>query len=235
MECGRLESGSRVGSGRSREPPRPIKLAGARNGNYSGKVVAGPTKPIRDLQAAATDLKGDGGVIPAANIQIRYGLNNGVEIMEEFEWYRKAWLGLLADKAPAEMGVREGVPDPLPAGGSPRPQRSGRAGMDNGQDAPRRQTGRLYGNFEYPGQGRETMCHRDSALNVLDWTLPDPQAYKTWVELIQSPDTLAVEYKVPLWSERHFELIAKSFKLDERHRLARGRYPRHRPHQPGQR
>ena len=28
-------------------------------------------------------------------------------------------------------------------------------------------------------------------LKVLDWTLPDPQDYRTWVEIIQSPDTLA--------------------------------------------
>ena len=35
-------------------------------------------------------------------------------------------------------------------------------------------------------------------LDVQDWTLPDPQDYRTWVELVQSPDTLAVEYDVPL-------------------------------------
>ena len=50
-------------------------------------------------------------------------------------------------------------------------------------------------------------------LTVADWTLPDPQNYKTWVEIIQSPDTLAAEYETPLWSDRHWELVAQSFKL----------------------
>jgi hypothetical protein len=43
--------------------------------------------------------------------------------------------------------------------------------------------------------------------------VPDPADYATWVDLVQSPDVLAVEYNVPLWSDRHFELIAKSMKL----------------------
>ena len=31
--------------------------------------------------------------------------------------------------------------------------------------------------------------------------------------MIQSPDTLALQYGVPLWSDRHWELIGKSFDL----------------------
>jgi len=48
---------------------------------------------------------------------------------------------------------------------------------------------------------------------VADFTLPDAQNYRTWVELIQAPDVTAVEYGAPLWSDRHFELIARSFRL----------------------
>ncbi len=43
--------------------------------------------------------------------------------------------------------------------------------------------------------------------------LPDPRSYRTFVELVQSPDTLAVEYGVPLWSEAHWKLIEKSLAL----------------------
>ena len=50
-------------------------------------------------------------------------------------------------------------------------------------------------------------------LKVADWTLPDPQDYRTWVGIIQSPDTLAAEYGLPLWSEKHWGLIARSFRL----------------------
>jgi len=50
-------------------------------------------------------------------------------------------------------------------------------------------------------------------VRVLGWRLPDPGEYRTWVELVQSPDTLAVEYNVPLWSEKHWEMIGRSFEL----------------------
>jgi len=71
---------------------------------------------------------------------------------------------------------------------------------------------------EYKGTVTITMANGSPVrvpveLKVLPWTMPDPQDFKTWVELIQSPDTLAVEYDAPLWSDKHFELIARSFRL----------------------
>lgn len=50
-------------------------------------------------------------------------------------------------------------------------------------------------------------------LDVADWTLPDPDHFQTWTEMMQSPDTLQLEYGVPAWSDKHFELIARSFRL----------------------
>ena len=49
-------------------------------------------------------------------------------------------------------------------------------------------------------------------LTVEDWTLPDTDDWVTWVELMQSVDTLAAEWNVPLWSEAHWRLIAQSMK-----------------------
>jgi hypothetical protein len=49
-------------------------------------------------------------------------------------------------------------------------------------------------------------------LSVSGWRVPDPEDWRTWTEMIQSPDTLALEYDVPLWSDRHFELIGASFR-----------------------
>ena len=47
-------------------------------------------------------------------------------------------------------------------------------------------------------------------LDVSDWTLPDTQDYGTWVELVESPDTLAQEYQLDLWSDKHFQLMARA-------------------------
>ncbi len=58
-------------------PLYPIRLAGARNGAYSGKVVLGSDRPILGLAATAGDLKGEGGSIPAADVQVRYAMPGG--------------------------------------------------------------------------------------------------------------------------------------------------------------
>jgi hypothetical protein len=50
-------------------------------------------------------------------------------------------------------------------------------------------------------------------LQVAEWTLPDPENFQTWTEMMQSPDTLQLEYGVPAWSDKHFELIGRSFRL----------------------
>jgi hypothetical protein len=49
-------------------------------------------------------------------------------------------------------------------------------------------------------------------LTVAGYTLPDPSDFVTWIETIQSPDTLALEYGVPLWSDRHWKLIEQSLR-----------------------
>ena len=49
-------------------------------------------------------------------------------------------------------------------------------------------------------------------LEVAGFAEPDTQDYRTWIELMQSPDTLAQEYNVPLWSEKNWEMIGESFR-----------------------
>ena len=50
-------------------------------------------------------------------------------------------------------------------------------------------------------------------LTVCPFRLPDTKDYVTWTDFIQSPESLSLAYKVPLWSDAHFRLIGKSFRL----------------------
>ena len=50
-------------------------------------------------------------------------------------------------------------------------------------------------------------------LHVADYTLPNTQDYRTWVDMVECPDTLALEYNVPLWSEKHWEMIGESLRM----------------------
>ena len=57
-----------------REELRSIRIVGARNGAFFGKIVVGSDKPIRGLKVEASDLKSDkgGGTIPSAAATIKY-------------------------------------------------------------------------------------------------------------------------------------------------------------------
>ncbi|HUS48165.1 MAG TPA: glycoside hydrolase domain-containing protein, partial [Phycisphaerae bacterium] len=222
------------------EPLRPIRLVGARNGTYSGKVVVGSTQPIKGLKATCGDLAGPGGAkIAAARVRIRYGLRWGVcrtsnEGNLEATAYPAAARPLfaLAESPLEEFGVyqKDLQPPKVKASDAPRIAKYGLESfyLDTpGQPAPvpgavvpvwvtvkvprdakpGAYTGRLTITV-----GGKALAETPVELKVMDWTVPDPDDYQTWVELVQSPDTLALEYGVTPWSDKHFEMIAHSMK-----------------------
>jgi hypothetical protein len=50
-------------------------------------------------------------------------------------------------------------------------------------------------------------------LTVYGWKIDNPRDWKTSVNLLQSPESVAGYYKVPLWSDEHFKLMEKSLEL----------------------
>ena len=207
----------------------PVRLVGARNGSYSGKVVVGSTEPIRKLKATSGELTCGGKIIPASAVRIRYGIPWGRESgvngqrtiyrasVPEFNCYPTppTMLGALAEQpleefpvlAPASGSAKLTLPDqPTPVPGAVVP-------VWVTVDVPKDAAAGLYkGQITIQAEG-ETQRVVPVELEVMGYTLPDPQDYRTVMELIQSPDTLVLEYGVKLWSEEHFNLIAKSMKL----------------------
>ena len=201
------------------EPLRPIDIRGARNGWFSGKVVVGSDQPIRGLKATVSDLKGAAGAIPSGEVRVRYGFPWG---REDLTIHHVAYpnpyprgvtlFGAIADAPLAEYPVTQ--PRPPARGGRPVPPSDERLGavvpvwatvhIPAGAAA-----GEYSGQLTIQAEGLPP-CAVPLRVKVVDWTLPDPQDYRTWVELIQVPDTLSVEYGVPLWSEKHWGLIAQS-------------------------
>jgi len=59
----------------------------------------------------------------------------------------------------------------------------------------------------------ETVVEVPIQLHVSDWTVPDPEDFVTQMAITQSPDTVAMQYDVPMWSEKHWQLLDKSFEL----------------------
>lgn len=50
-------------------------------------------------------------------------------------------------------------------------------------------------------------------VEVMAWVLPAPQEWKLHTGLIQSPDTIALQYKVAPWSDEHLKLLEPSLRL----------------------
>ncbi|HUT56458.1 MAG TPA: glycoside hydrolase domain-containing protein [Phycisphaerae bacterium] len=217
-----LASDTSMDYGDPTEPLRPIRLIGARNGCISGKVVVGSTAPIDGLRAAPSALRGPGGTIPTSAVRIRYampwGREGGVNLPAGpvLPPYRH-WPALISALAEALPGP---VTPPKLDTGRPAP----------GQLVPKAVAGAVVPVWvtvkvpadARPGKhtGQITISVGGARpvtvpveLTVIDFALPDPQDYRTWVELMQSPDTLAMEYKAKPWSAEHWKLIAESLRL----------------------
>ena len=165
----------------------PLTIAGARNGTFSGKVMVSGAGA--GLKAAVSDLKAGAETIPAARVQVRYGVAWGADMPTR---NKPRGRDVLLDRPPAdasgtlEVWISVAVP------------KEAKAGTYTGQVTLQDTAGKV----DVP-----------VSLQVADWALPDTQDFRTWTELIQSPDTLAVQYDVPLWSPKHWDLIARSLSL----------------------
>jgi len=205
------------------EPLRPVELIGAKNGFFSGKVVVGSTRSINSLKATPTALCGPGGkILPASSVQIRYGMPWRTE--EFYPVYlgkqpipysaRPAQLAALFENPPEEIPVASlETPRPehrIPGALPPVPGASVSVWVT--VNVPRNASPGTYEGKITIQAGNENVSV-PVQLEVADWTIPDVDAWRTWPDFIQSPDTLAVEYDVKLWSDEHFEMIGKSLKL----------------------
>ena len=193
--------------GNPSEPLRPVRIAGARNGAFNGKIVVGSLRALGGLRVTATDLRGEGGRIAADAVQIRYALPWGGEQALDNTYQRKQIPAPTTGRLLSALADRP--PDPV------EPPRGGGAvvpvwiTVHVPADAA---AGRYAGELAIEAAG-EPPLRAALELTVEDWTLPDPQDYRTWVELMQSPQTLEVEYGVERWSQSHWDLIGRSLSL----------------------
>lgn len=192
------------------ETLQPIILTGVKNGSYSGKIVAGSNKTLTGLKATVSDLKGPAGTIPVSALSVRYGGQGSGEIgIYEYTYGEGKYsrerqymtgLNVLDETVSKEVEVgsgKSGAVVPIWVTVKVPPEAA-------------------------PGLYEGTLTVKSDAgkpvlvpvkLEVLDWKLPDPENFKTWIEMMQSPDTLQLEYGVEPWSDKHFELIGRSMRL----------------------
>ena len=201
------------------ESLHPVRIVGTRNGAFSGKVVVGSDKAIHGLKARPGDLKHTEGkgAIPAATVQIRYATPDHYQAGTNQRYLARATcFDSLTEVPPTEVPVRTKEVNPRtgnlatagisPTFGAVQPVW---ITVNVSADA-------VPGDYE----GRVTITIDGEKpvrvpvqLTVCGWMLPEPRDFVTWADIIQSPESVAMYYDVPLWSDAHFKYLEKSFKL----------------------
>lgn len=197
------------------ETLKPVTIIGARGQSFSGQVILSSDQPIVKPSAKISDLtstKGSG-KIAAGDIRIRYALATG---SENDSWGRFRGISnplrfdTLAETAPEKVAV---------AAKNVRKEYSGPA-LVHGAVLPVWITikvprdaapGDYTGNLTIAAEGI-TPPEVQVNLHVAEWVAPDTKDFNSHVGLTPSPETEAIYYKKPMWSEEHWALVERCMK-----------------------
>ena len=185
---------------------QPVTVVGARNGVFSGRVVLASKAPIKDVRATMNDLSG-AGRIAVSNVAVRYallhapasGLSTAFDALSnappnESPVATKKTFGRLWQARSPAMGWAL-----QPVWVTVRVPKDARPGAYRGKLT--------------ITVGKKTSFKVPVDLHVSAWTLPEPHDFRTFAELVHSPESVAMFYNVPFWSDRHFELMKSSLRL----------------------
>ena len=179
-----LEQVDARGYGDPCETLSPVRIRGGRGGVYAGQIIAGSDKPLSGLKAVATGLTGpDGATIPASAVEIRYAGEYPIGS-------RLVVFDALATRPPASAKTCPiWLTVHVPAAARP---------------------GDYTGKLTVSADG-EKPVPAPVSVRVFDWPVPRPLDFRTHLGLIQSPESVAVKYKVEMWSDEHWKLLEQCF------------------------
>ncbi len=176
------------------EASRPVRIAGTRNGAFSGVALLRAAETIRGLRVKATELRGHrGGVIPESAVHIRVAQPGDTAPLgaERRRYSGAVYLGVLLESFPKEI--------PIPKGG-----RGVTVPIWLTVSIPRNAQPDTY-RGDVTAQYATGAAQIPLEVYVANWELPNPTAFVSYVGLIESPESVALQYGVPLWSEAHFQ------------------------------
>jgi len=162
-----------------------LRIYGAQNGTFSGKVVA-----PWGTKALTPKLSGPG-KLPSSNIIVRYAHPDG---RPRYRTVRPAFNGLHPEPCAQMKASKRYKPySTHPVWLTVRVPTDARPGT-------------------YTGTWNVGGGNVKVELHVADWKIPDVKDWTTHTGFIQSPDSVAMQYKVEMWSDEHWKLIEESFK-----------------------
>ncbi len=183
------------------EPHGPVSIVGCRNGAFDGRVTIASDGPIGGVKAQAGDLKQTNGksTIPAANVELYYTIRDDSMAMR-YAVSKDGFWDSLAGQAPARQ-------EPGPGGAGAM-----QSILVKVKIPPDAASGEYAGKIVVSADGLAAV-DVPVEVKVIGWKLPDPRDFVSHLGLIQSPESVALQYKTPFWSEEHWKYMEESFKL----------------------
>lgn len=171
------------------EKGTPVRIYGARNGVFVAEIVVSDAAPLQDLKVACSALAGPS-PLPAEAITVRYGVPDKDSFSGPYD--------VLDPVPPAQVPVDKSTGGAVqPVILSVRVPKDAKAGVYHGQVT-----------VTAAGASPVTL---PLELTVADWVMTDARDFQTQMGLYESPESVALQYKVPLWSDENWKLVDKVF------------------------
>ncbi len=212
--CGLAETLALNSYGDPSAAPAPVRIDAARNGAFSGRLAVSSDDAIEDLKLSISPLAvaGGGPTLPSEAVQLRCGRRALAEESSRGEMLFDGLDGNIPARVdPAKVSVRREIKrgskyEDITYQGAVLPVW---ITVRVPKDA---KPGRYDGTVTVEAKGLEK-TEVPVQCTVRGWTLADPVDFRVKQLPVFSPYSLALHYGVPFWSDRHFEMIAKSFSL----------------------
>jgi hypothetical protein len=187
---------------------RPISLLGPKNGASSGRLLVSSREDVIDLKVTSTDLTHTDGKTKLDAPRIRFAEPGHPRV----SWRTWPRFDRLLDKVPdvlraVPMKIHGRKLQPVPTVAVPV-----WVTVDVPKDAaPGEYKGTVTIEAQYAKPVKVPV-----QMTVVDWALPDTKDYKLNHCIFQSPESVALHYGIKLWSDEHFERIARSFAIADK-------------------
>ena len=193
-----------------------LKLLAPRGGRCGGWVVVSSTEPVKDVKASAGELTSpDGGKIPAAAVRLLYA----EPCSGDRTFNRNPGHDGLLDGPPAEArvsgaapksqwGLPYTVPRTAPVPGVNVPVW---VSLSVPADA---MPGVYAGKVRVQAEGLAP-TEVPVSVRATEWRMPDDDHLASANNLYQSHESSALYYKVPFWSDQHFEHMGKLLEMSK--------------------
>jgi hypothetical protein len=195
---------------------QPVRISAARNGAFAGQVVVASDKPISGLKTMLSDFQRKGGdeTMPAKAVGVRYPQPT---LHDPVGWLRLPGASGRWTKVRVFDAVHGDPPETVPVW-----KKSNVRGRKYifGAVQPlwltaavpaETKAGTYAGTLTVEAKGLRPVGI-PVEVRVSDWLVPPPHQWRTFVDFIQSPESVSIQYKSKMWSEDHWKQVEESLR-----------------------